>query len=128
MNTGKGLDPLSPDARRNILVAALEEDPIPDVLRNLMQDFGGDEVSWLKILQSEVMLGTIKAFEHVNLATAFRIIPNLEKLSKRRRRDYGNAVYLMRTNATLPLILSLPPPPVGDSQWVIGLWGRQPDA
>ena len=117
---------LRPEAKRNILVAGWEEDALPDVLSELIHDFGGAEAQWLAAIQEECVAGALAAYRFAEDSGEFAPVIDLPGLSDAERWDHSRAVYLTRTAFTLRAILALPPPPRGDSRWIIDLWGPPP--
>lgn len=122
---GEEADTLSTDARRNILVAAWEEDAVFEVFRNLKGELGGNDAQWLAAIRREAACGYLEAYRYSPGPSGFDLVD----LTKLEPTDIGtnhnDAVYLVRTDATMAAIQSLPPPPVGDTRWVIGLWCDQ---
>lgn len=118
---------VSPDALRTILVGAFEEDSLVDLLRTLTDTFGSSADDWLAAVQAEARLGRLDAYRYStpDAACATTFLPvDLGALALSDiGPGYRDAVYLTRTEATIPAIRALPPPPPSDSLWVTGLWG-----
>lgn len=113
-------------ARRDILVAAWEEDAVSDVLRMLSAARGLSEAHSLQLMRAEAAQGNLQAYRYASASNDDETVGLLSAWPDTVGTDYRDAVYLTRTSATLDVILSLPPPPQGDTRWLIGLWGAAP--
>ncbi len=119
---------IPPEARRDILVGAWEEDAVFDVLRLLKDGFGATDAHWLVAIRQEAMLGNLEIYRYPVDRSGFDRVDAATLSLTRIGTDYGDAAYLTRTQSTLSVISSLPPPPLGDPRWIIGLWGFPEDS
>lgn len=100
--------PVPAEARRKILLAAVEEEAVLDVLRLLKEEFGQADEHWLAAIRQEAILGNLEIYRYPADAPGFDAVDATTLSRSQIGTDYGDAAYMARTASTLSVISTLP--------------------
>jgi hypothetical protein len=109
---------MPPEARREILLAAWEEDAIFDLLRTLQSDFPALEIDWMRAIADEARAGTLQAYRYGLDGQSFEPVDMRECEAQIVEGPLLRSIYLASTEATLAAILLLPSP--AKNHWPLG--------